>query len=168
MYYTVANEIHPATISIHCESMKTLSSTLICVTACALAVASSFSQTVAANSPRPSEVAVLEMKSVPDGHFLVKLHVDGSDRLLNIKVKGNVGECTKSDDTRFNGLRGEFQLVGNGVFVVFFRNDNHRASQYWLFQKDGTAVVKEVPDRGEKQTATPVENDSIETPKRVK
>lgn len=111
---------------------------------------------------------MLEMKSVPDGHFLVNLQIEGHDRMLNIKINGNVGECMKSNDTRFKGLRGEFQLVGNGVFLVFFRNDNHRASQYWLFQKDGTAVVKEVPDRGEKQTAIPVESDSLEAPKRGK
>lgn len=105
---------------------------------------------------------VLEMKSVPDGHFLVNLQVGGQERLLNIRINGSVGECVTSDDTRFKGLRGEFQLIGNGVFLVFFQNDHHRASQYWLFQSDGRAVVKEVPDRGEKQTAIPVSGDSLE------
>jgi hypothetical protein len=52
------------------------------------------------------------------------------------------------------------------VFVIFFQNENHRASQYWLFRNDGTAVVKEVPDRGEKQTAIPVATDSLEQPKK--
>jgi len=49
---------------------------------------------------------------------------------------------------------------------VFFQSDRHRASQFWLFQKDGTAVVKEVPDRGEKQIAVPVADDSLALPKK--
>lgn len=105
---------------------------------------------------------ILEMKSVPDGHFLVNLRVGEQERLLNIKVGAGVGVCVRSDDSRFKGLRGEFHLIGNGVFVVFFQNDHHRASQYWLFQGDGRAVVREVPDRGEKQLAVPVPDDSLE------
>jgi hypothetical protein len=125
------------------------------------------SETFGAESPTTSvsqatRINVLEMKSVPAGHFLVNLQVDGKERLLNLKVSGNAVECVTSDDARFKGLRGEFQLIGNGVFLVFFRNDNHRASQYWLFQSDGSAVVREVPDRGEKQRAIPVSDASID------
>jgi hypothetical protein len=64
------------------------------------------------------------------------------------------------------GLKGEFQLIGNGVFIVSLHNNNHRASQFWLFRPDGTATVKEVPDRGEKQLAQPVASTSIEPPKK--
>jgi hypothetical protein len=71
-----------------------------------------------------------------------------------------------SNDARLKGLQGKFQLIGNGVFLIFFQNQNHRASQYWLFRNDGSAVVKEVPDRGEKQTALPATSDSIELPKK--
>jgi hypothetical protein len=122
-------------------------------------------QTRSASDVRVSEVKVLEMKSVPDGHFLVNLQGDGTKRLVNIEVKDNAAKCVNSDDAPLKGLQGKFQLIGNGVFVIFFQNENHRASQYWLFRSDGSAVVKEVPDRGEKQTAIPVETDSLDLPK---
>ena len=122
-------------------------------------------QTRSTGNVRASEVKVLEMKSVPDGHFLVNLQGQGHSRLVNIEVKDNAAKCVNSDDAQLKGLQGKFQLIGNGVFLIFFQNENYRASQYWLFQKDGTAVVKEVPDRGEKQTAIPVETDSLDLPK---
>jgi hypothetical protein len=115
---------------------------------------------------RASEVKVLEMKSVPDGHFLVNLQGEGKTRLVNIEVRDNAAKCVNSNDAQLKGLQGKFQLIGNGVFLIFFQNENHRASQYWLFRPDGTAAVKEVPDRGEKQTAVPVKDGSLEAPKR--
>ena len=123
-------------------------------------------QTQSAGNLRASEAKVLEMKSVPDGHFLVNLQTDGKDRLVNIEVKDNAAKCVNSNDTRLKELQGRFQLIGNGVFVIFFQNENHRASQHWLFRQDGTAAVKEVPDRGERQTAMPVKDESLETPKK--
>src|SRR6266498_2418721 len=123
-------------------------------------------QTQSAGNLRASEVKVLEMKSIPDGHFLVNLQTEGRDHLVNIEIKDNAAKCANSNDARLKELQGKFQLIGNGVFVIFFQNENHRASQYWLFQKDGTALVKEVPDRGEKQTAIPVATDSLDLRKR--
>src|SRR6266568_677848 len=121
-------------------------------------------QTQSAAKVRATEIKVLEMKSVPDGHFLVNLQTEGRDSLVNIEVKDNAAKCVNSNDARLKELQGKFQLIGNGGYVIFFQNENHRASQYWLFQKDGTALVKEVPDRGEKQTATPVATDSLDLP----
>ena len=106
------------------------------------------------------------MKSVPDGHFLVNLQGEGKTRLVNIEVRDNAAKCVNSNDAQLKGLQGKFQLIGNGVFLIFFQNENHRASQYWLFRQDGSAAVKEVPDRGEKQTAVPVKDGSMEAPKR--
>jgi flagellar basal body-associated protein FliL len=123
-------------------------------------------QTRSAGDVRASEVKALEMKSVPDGHFLVNLQGDGRDRLVNVEVKDNVAKCVNSNDAQLKGLQGKFQLIGNGVFLIFFQNENHRASQYWLFRQDGSAAVKEVPDRGEKQTAVPAKDDSLEVPKK--
>lgn len=65
-------------------------------------------------------------------------------------------------DARFKGLQGKFQVIGNGVFLISFQNENHRASQFWLFRKDGSAIVKEVPDRGERQVAVPVKREDEE------
>ena len=123
-------------------------------------------QTRSASDVSPHEVKVLEMKSVPDGHFLVNLQREGHGRLLNIEVKDNAARCVNSNDAQLKGLQGKFQLIGNGVFLIFFQNENHRASQYWLFRNDGSAVVKEVPDRGEKQTAVLVKDGSLEVPKK--
>ena len=123
-------------------------------------------QTRSASDVRAPEAKVLEMKSVPDGHFLVNLQGDGRDRLVNIEVKDNAAKCVNSNDAQLKGLQGKFQLIGNGVFLIFFQNENHRASQYWLFRQDGTAAVKEVPDRGERQTAVPVKDESLEVPKK--
>ena len=121
----------------------------------------------AANGSRAAETNVLEMKSVPDGHFLVNLQWDGKERLVNIEVKDQAAKCVNSNDARLKGLQGRFELIGNGVFLVTFRNANHTASQHWIFRKDGTANVKEIPDRGgEKQLAIAVETDSLEMPKK--
>ena len=109
---------------------------------------------------------VLEMKFVPDGHFLVNLQIAGSERLLNFHVQDNGARCVNSSDPRFKGLQGKFQLIGNGVFLIVFQNPNRTASQFWLFRTDGSAAIKEVPDRGEQQSAIPVADDSLELPKR--
>ena len=113
-----------------------------------------------------AKLNVLEMKSVPDGHFLVKLQVGGQERLLNIESKNDSAKCVTTDNPKLKGLRGRFQLIGNGVFLVFFQNENHRASQYWVFREDGGATIKEIPDRGEDQEAVPVDDDSIEPRKK--
>jgi hypothetical protein len=146
--------------------MKTTRSFLIGMFMCVAFLSDAcLGQAQSAGNVRASEVKVLEMKSVPDGHFLVNLRWDGQDRSVNFKVKDNAAKCVNSNDAQLKGLQGQFQLIGNGVFLIFFQNENHRASQYWLFRNDGSAVVKEVPDRGEKQTAIPVATDSLDLPK---
>ena len=146
--------------------MQTTRLILIGMILCAVSLSDAcLGQTRSAGDVRASELTVLEMKSVPDGHFLVNLKGEGQDRLVNMEVKDNAAKCVNSNDAQLKGLQGQFQLVGNGVFLVFFQNENHRASQYWLFRNDGSAVVKEVPDRGEKQTAIPVASDSLDLPK---
>ena len=120
-----------------------------------------------AKNAKPPSVNVLEMKSVPDGHFLINLQLDGQERLLNIVVRDNVAKCVKASEARLKGLQGKFQLIQNGVFRIFFQGENYRASQVWIFRKDGSAAIREVPDRGEQQTAVPVDADTLELPKRV-
>ena len=68
-----------------------------------------------------AKLNALEMKSVPDGHFLVKLQVGGQERLLNIESKNDSAKCVTTDNPKLKGLRGRFQLIGNGVFWSFFR-----------------------------------------------
>src|SRR6185369_2957562 len=148
--------------------MKTTRKILISLIPCVVALSEvCLGQTRSAADARASESKFLDMKSVPDGHFLVNLQGDGRERLVNIEVKDNTAKCVNSNDAPLKGLQGKFQVIGNGVFVIFFQNENYRASQYWLFRNDGSAVVKEVPDRGEKQTAVPVATDSLDLPKKT-
>lgn len=143
--------------------MKTAISSLLGCTLLA-AFLSSTGWTQERGGAKPS-LDVLAMQSVPDGHYLLNLMSSGAERLLNIHVKGNVATCVNSTDPELKGLQGRFELFGNGVFTIVLRNQKHTASQWWLFRPDGSASVKEVPDRGEKQRAVPVPNDSIEPPK---
>jgi len=158
MYCIVASDV----IANPLYKMKTTRA-IIVVGACLLAGIVRFVE--AATSATASEANVLEMNSAPNGHFLVNLQMDRRDRLANFEVKDNTARCVNSEDARLKGLQGTFQLIGNGVFLIYFQNEHHRASQFWVFRKDGSAAVKEIPDRGEKQTAVPVKDDSLEAPK---
>jgi len=62
-----------------------------------------------------------------------------------------IARCVASSDPRMKGLQGQFQLIGNGVFLISLGNDQQRASQFWVFGQDGSATIKEIPDRGERQ-----------------
>lgn len=117
--------------------------------------------------PAASRLDVLEMRSVPAGNYLVTLQLDDQEQRVNIQVKEDLAKCVNSSAPRLNGMQGKFELIGNGVFAIFFQSEGgHRASQWWLFRPDGTALIKEVPDRGEKQTAILVSDSSIEPPKK--
>lgn len=113
-------------------------------------------------SPTSAVTKVLEMKSVPDGNYRVTLQLRGRERTLNFEAKDNLARCVRSDDPKLEGLQGTFELIGNGVFLISLRNDSYRATQYWLFKEDGGAVVKEIPDRGERQTAVRVSGTSLD------
>ena len=124
----------------------------------AVAVPAVYSEQREAKAP----VDVLEMKSVPDGHYLVNLQQGDNERLVNLQIKGDAAKAVNSSDPNLKGLEGKFQSVGNGVFMITLRNGKHTATQFWVFRKDGSAAVKETPDRGEKQTAIPVRDESLE------
>lgn len=106
----------------------------------------------------------LDMKAVPDGNFRVVLQIRGRERTLTFESRDNVARCIRSDDPRLEGLHGTFELIGNGVFLISLQNENYRATQYWLFREDGNAVVKEIPDRGEKQTAIRLTGERLDAP----
>lgn len=100
---------------------------------------------------------VLELTAVPDGHYLLNLQQGGRERLVNLKVESGRARAGAASDSRLRELAGEFQRIGNGVFLISLANEHHRATQFWVFRPDGTAAVKEIPDRGERQEAVPVE-----------
>src|SRR5262245_39519939 len=82
---------------------------------------------------------VLGMRAVPDGHYLVSLKSSGKEHLVNVLVNANGGEFVKATLPQLTGARGKFELIGNGVFMVFFQNEKYRATQFWVFNGDGTA-----------------------------
>ena len=96
---------------------------------------------------------VLKMKDVPEGVYEVQLQLSSRNQTVTLAIKNNHAAFLESTDSKLEGLKGEFELIGNGVFMARLAGDNHRASQFWIFHSDGTVVVKEIPDRGEKQTA---------------
>lgn len=106
-------------------------------------------------------VTFLRMKTVPDTNFLANLEVNGQQFQVNFDVKDNFASCVATSDPRMKGLQGQFQLIGNGVFLISLGNDQHRASQFWVFREDGSAAIKEIPDRGERQSAVPVASNSL-------
>jgi len=112
----------------------------------------------------PASLDVLRLEVVPPGHYLVNLQAHGPERWLNFKVADGAATCVNATDAALRGLRGTFQSIGNGVFLASLANENHRATQFWVFQPDGTARVKEIPDRGETQEARPVRDDSLTRP----
>src|SRR5262249_19880518 len=107
-----------------------------------------------------------DLRSVPNGNYLVTLEIDGQAKRVNLKVEGDKATCVNSSDPSLKDIQGRFQSRGNGQFMAFLQGANFRGSQLWIFRKDGTAAIREVPDRGEQQSAVPVSSDSIEPPKK--
>ena len=73
--------------------------------------------------------------------------------MVKLAIKNNRATFVKTASSKLEGLSGELELIGNGVFMARLAGNDHRATQWWIFHPDGTASIKEVPDRGEKQTA---------------
>ena len=118
----------------------------------------------AAGSMAPSALAeegpkidVLNIQEVPAGIYEVEFDEgEGKRATVRVSVKGNAATFLKSSLPKFNGLSGTFELIGNGVFLAKLKCAAGYTSQMWIFRPDGSAVVKEIPDRGEEQTARPV------------
>ena len=111
-------------------------------------------------------VSVANLKSVPDGNYLVTLEIEGQIERLNLQVQTNRAKCVNSSDPKLKSIQGQFQLKGNGVFIASLQGGAFRSSQIWIFRADGAASIREVPDRGEQEQALPVKGTSIELPKK--
>jgi hypothetical protein len=99
---------------------------------------------------------VLKMKDIPEGQYLVQMELEGKSESVTVVIRRNRAAFVKASSSKLDGLSGGFELIGNGVYLARLSGGKHAASQWWLFQPDGTAIVKEIPDRGEKQIARPV------------
>jgi hypothetical protein len=111
-------------------------------------------------------ISVADLKTVPDGNYLVTLELQGQIERLNLLVQGNRLKCVNSSDLKLKSVQGQFQFKDNGLFVASLHGGQFDASQIWIFRADGTAAIREVPDRGEQQSAVPVKGNSIEPPKK--
>jgi hypothetical protein len=137
--------------------MKSLLSVVAII--CLAVGISSFAQT-------GTKLNVEQLKAVPDGNYLVTLELNGKQERLNFKVQANRAKCVNATDPSLKQIEGQFQAQGSGSFVGRFQGGSFRGSQLWIFRPDGAAAVREIPDRGEQQSAVPVKGDSIEIPKK--
>jgi hypothetical protein len=96
---------------------------------------------------------VLKMREIPAASYDVQLQYEGKNETVKLSIKNNRATFVKSSSSKLEGLSGEFELIGNGVFFARLSSKAGAASQWWIFHPDGSATVKEIPDRGEKQTA---------------
>ena len=109
---------------------------------------------------------ISQLKSVPEKNYLVTLELNGKQERLNVKVQGNKAKVINSSDQALKAAEGQFQPHPRqpGVFAVTFQTPRGAMTQIWIFRPDGTAAIRENPDRGEQQSAVPVTGDSIELP----
>ena len=114
-----------------------------------------------ADSPS-AKIKPEELQIIPDGNYLLTIEHNGKPQRLNLKMQGNRATCVKAEDPSLAQVEGRFQLHHPGAFLGRFRGGID--SQLWIFRPDGTAAVREVPDRGEQQTAVPVKGDSLNSP----
>ena len=98
-------------------------------------------------------IDVLNMTQTPAGTYDVQLEDSGKKETVKIAIKGDRARFMSSTSPKFEGLSGTFELLGNGVFIARLSCRGGNATQLWLFRPDGTARVKESPDRGEEQIA---------------
>jgi hypothetical protein len=115
---------------------------------------------VAAFAQSAGKLNPAELATIPDGNYLLTLETNGKQQRLNMKVQANRAKCVKSTDPSFANVEGMFQLHQPGAFLARFRGG--LGAQLWIVRPDGVIAVREVPDRGEHQTAVPVKGDSVE------
>src|SRR5947207_1626162 len=53
------------------------------------------------------------LRSVPNGNYLVILEMDGQVKRLNFKIEGDRAKCVNSSDPSLKDIQGQFQSRGN-------------------------------------------------------
>ena len=96
---------------------------------------------------------VLKMTEIPSGSYDVQLQYEGTPATVKLKIEGNRAAFVESSLSKLEGMSGKFELLGNGVFLARLSSKAGGATQIWVFKPDGTAAIKEIPDRGERQFA---------------
>lgn len=109
--------------------------------------------------PQDRKSNVPDLVKMPDGDYAVNLEWWGKKQALTIHIHNNKAEVIETNDPLLADMKATFQKGDEGVFHIFFKTKNGEGgSQYWIPQPDGSFIIKEVPDRGEKQRATPLPN----------
>jgi hypothetical protein len=104
-----------------------------------------------------------KVERIPPGNYLCNLLINGTEYKLNFDIIDDSLQCVNASDKGMIGLRGKAQLLGgNGVFQVQLRGGEYVGTQLWVFNNDGSARIKEIPDRGERQRAVPVKGTTLE------
>lgn len=104
-----------------------------------------------------------DSKALPDTNYLATLEIDGQPQRLNLRVQNHRATCVASSDPTLTDVHGEFQPREAGVFLAHLRGRAFRASQLWILRTDGTVAIREIPDRGEQQSAVPTSGRSVDT-----
>jgi hypothetical protein len=77
--------------------------------------------------------------------------------ILCAVVRNNKAEVVKSSEARLMGMKGGFSAENEKDFFIGFHTlAGEGGSQHRIAETDGTFMIKEVPDRGEKERAVPV------------
>jgi hypothetical protein len=113
-------------------------------------------------------LAQADVQAVPNGNYLVTLEMNGKVQRLNLKVLGNRAKCVKSSDPALASVEGQFQMHnqlqnGQPTFLARFRGG--LGSQLWILRGDGSFAIREIPDRGEQQSAVPAKGEALEAAK---
>jgi hypothetical protein len=106
--------------------------------------------------------SVSKLISVPDGDYLVRLEVEGQKERLKFSVQSNRARCTDSSVPKLRTLQGDFENGTNGVLLLSLRGRDFARTQIWILRGDGSAAIREVPDRGEQQSAEKIVGDVSE------
>jgi hypothetical protein len=113
--------------------------------------------------------AAQSVNGIPDGNYLLTVEIRGKEQRLNLKIQDGKAKCVKASDPSLANVEGYFQkgqLQGAPPNAVLARFRNGIDSQLWILRADGAIAVREIPDRGEQQSAVPVNGDSLEAPKK--
>lgn len=105
----------------------------------------------------PKPALAPQMQEILAGSYDVQMQFAGQDQTVQLAITNNRAAFVKTSSEKLDGLSGQFELIGNGVFMARLAGKNHRATQWWIFNPDGTVTIKEIPDRGEKQMARPTQ-----------
>ena len=109
-------------------------------------------------------LSVSTIKTVADGNYLVTLEIEGKPQLMNLSIQGGKAKCVNSSDPKLKTVQGQLQYNADGVFLARLQGGGFGASQVWIFRADGSASIREIPDRGEQQSAVPVSGTTLEKP----